>query len=112
MRQKLTTLAGILFLAVIIGCATNQSATAYKTLAAVQTTTAGAYSAYLNLVVTGQLKTNSVPTVSRDYTMFLAVWNAAVSVAASGTNAVATDVVANAAGAVISDISLAKGGSL
>lgn len=98
-------------LAILIGCA-SQVANTYKTLSALQMTTSAAYSGYLDLVVTGQLKTNSVPTVSRDYTLYLAAWNAAVSIASQGTNAPATAPVTDAAAKVVSDITLAKGGAL
>ena len=109
--KQLKLLAGIFVLAVLIGCAT-QSATAYKTLAALQATTSSAYAGYLDLVVTGQIKTNSVPVVSRDYTLYLAAWNGAVSIASQGTNASATQPVTDAAAKVVSDITLAKGGAL
>ena len=104
-------IVGAIALAVLIGC-TTQSAVAYKTLSALQATTSAAYAGYLDLVVTGQLKTNSVPVVSRDYTYYLAAWNAAVSIASLGTNALATQPVADAAAKVVHDITLAKGGAL
>ena len=110
MRQ-MKSLAVVLAVAFLIGCA-SQSTVAYKTLSALQVTTSAAYAGYLDLVVTGQIKTNSVPTVSRDYTLYLAAWNAAVSIASKGTNAPATAPVADAAAKVVSDISLAKGGAL
>src|ERR1035437_8359477 len=108
--KKLNTLAAVLAVAFLIGCAT--SAVAYKTLSALQVTTSAAYAGYLDLVVTGQVKTNSVPVVSRDYTLYLAAWNAAVSIASQGTNAPATQPVTDASAKVISDITQAKAGAL
>lgn len=89
-------------------CKPSQQATAYKTLSTLQATTSGAYDAYLDLVVTGKLPTNSVPTVSRDYTVFLAVWNASVALAAQGTNSPATQPAMDAATRVLTDINLSK----
>ncbi len=98
----------ILALALIVGCVTP-SRTIYNTLASVQVTTAGAYNAYLDLVVQGKVATNSVPTISRDYTSFLAVWTSAVTVAAAGVNSPATAPVTEASAKVIADITVAKG---
>ena len=108
--KNIKTLAAVLAVAFLIGCAT--SAVAYKTLSALQVTTSAAYAGYLDLVVTGKLTTNSVPVVSRDYTLYLATWNAAVSIAAQGTNAPATQPVTDASAKVISDITQAKAGAL
>lgn len=109
--KNIKSLAAVLAVAFIIGCAST-STTAYKTLSALQATTSAAYAGYLDLVVTGKLTTNSVPVVSRDYTLYLAVWNSAVSIAATGTNAPATQPAIDASAKVVSDITLAKAGAL
>ena len=109
--KHIKSLAAVVAVAFLIGCASQVAAT-YKTLSALQVTTSAAYAGYLDLVVTGQVKTNSVPTVSRDYTLYLAAWNAAVTISAQGTNAPATQPVTDAAAKVVSDITLAKGGAL
>ena len=96
-------------LAFLIGCAT--SGVVYKTLASVEATTTAAYSSYLTLVVTGKITTNSLPTVSHDYNFFQSIMQATVSVAALGTNSPVTTPVTDAAARVISDISMAKGGT-
>ena len=106
--KTIKTLAAICAVAFLIGCATA-SRTVYNTLASVQVTTSGAYSAYLDLVVQGKLPTNSVPLVSKDYTIYQNVWNSAVSVAALGVNAPATQPVTDAAAKVVADITIAKG---
>lgn len=105
--KTLKSLAAVLAVAFIIGCA-SQSRTAYNTLASVQTTTTGAYNGYLNLVVQGKLPTNSVPVVSKDYNLFQATWTAAVMVAQWNTNTVAPQPVLDASAKVITDINTAK----
>lgn len=89
-------------------CRTAQT-TAYKTLAAVEATTMAAYTSYLQLVVAGAIPTNSVPAVTRDFTIFQATMEAAVTLAAQGTNAPTTQPVSDAAAKVLTDINLAKG---
>lgn len=103
--KRLVPLIALLF---VIGCA-SANKTLYQTLSSVQLTTSGAYSAYLDLVVTGKLATNSVPTVSKDYTIFQGVWNSAVSAGSLGVNTVATAPVTDAAAKVLADITIAKG---
>lgn len=101
------TLAAVFAVALIVGCA-SQSRTLYNTLASVQATTAGAYNAYLDLVVKGQLKTNMVPVVSRDFNLFQLTWSAAVAVAQWNTNSVAPPEVLAASTQVLTSITTAK----
>lgn len=65
-------------LVVEIGCSTSQQTKEYKTVAATEASVAGAYSAYLDLVITGKVATNSVPRVSRAFNSFQAAALAAV----------------------------------
>lgn len=106
--KSLKSLSAVFAVAILIGCV-SASKTVYNTLASVQVTTSGAYSAYLDLVVQGKLTTNSVPLVSKDYTIYQTVWNTAVSVASLGVNAPATQPVTDAAAKVVADITIAKG---
>ena len=108
--KRLQSLAAIAALVFVIGCASQQT-TLYKTLASVQIATAGAYNGYLDLVIQGKVSTNSVPVVSRDYTIFLGVWNGAVQAASSGVQAPATAPVTAAAAVVVADINTAKKGT-
>jgi len=89
-------------------CAPSAQKVVYNTLASVQVATSGAYSAYLDLVVTGKLSTNSVPLVSKDYTVYQQVWQVAVTTAALGVQAPATQPVTDAAAKVVADITIAK----
>lgn len=108
-QQSLLALYSVLASwAIFIGCAT-QSRTLYNTLASVQATTSGAYSGYLDLVVQGKLTTNSVPVVSRDYTLFQGAWSSAVTMAAGGVTNPAPQNVTEASAKVLADITVAKG---
>jgi hypothetical protein len=91
----------------IQGCAT-QGRVAYNTLAAVYTATDTATKSYLDLVMQGQVKTNSVPTVMRAWDGFRAVWSTAVIMASGNTNAPVTDVVTGASSNVVYTINTAK----
>ena len=106
--NQIKHLAAIAALVLIVGCA-SQSKTTYNTLASVQIATAGAYSAYLDLVIQGKLATNSVPIISQDYTVFQSVWNSAVRVASLGVQAPPTAPVIATAAKVTTDIAVAKG---
>ena len=103
---KLKSLAAVLAVAFLIGCA-SQRAT-YNTLASVEATTTAAFDTYLNGVIKGYWKTNDVPLVSKDYNVFKLVWAGAVSVAQWNTNAVATQPVTDASAKVLADITTAK----
>ena len=97
-----------LSLVLLVGCA-SQSRVVYNTLAAVETTTVGAYNAYLDLVVKGNLTTNSVPVVSKDFNIFQTSWTAAVMVAQWNTNTVAPQAVVDLSTTVLTDINLVEG---
>jgi hypothetical protein len=109
MRQKLTTLAGILFLAVIIGCAT--SSTAYKTLATVENLTVLTYTEYLQGVVAGTFPTNSVPSITRDFNLFQSSMQETVAIASQGSASPSTQPINVASTALIAKINAAKGGA-
>lgn len=106
--KRLSYLAGLALVIVAIGCV-SQSRKLYQSLATVEVVTTGAFSSYLDLVVTGKLSTNSVPTVSADYNAFKQVWSAAVVIAQWSTNAVAPANVTAASTKVLTDINAAKG---
>lgn len=89
---------------VMIGCAGRAY---YNTLASIQVTTSAAYDGYLDMVVTGKVKTNNVPAISKDYNMFQTVWMGAVAVAQFNTNAVAPSAVTDASIKVLNDITSA-----
>src|ERR1035437_7376937 len=90
-----------------VGCS-GLGRTYYNTLASIQVATTGAYNGYLDLVIKGQVKTNDVPLISRDYNLFQTVWGSAVSVAQFNTNAIAPSTVTDASAKLVNDITSAK----
>ena len=92
---------------VLLGCA-SQSKLLYNTLASVESVTTGAFNGYLNLSVTGKIPTNSVPTISRDYNNFQALWATAVAVAQFQTNTIAPGPVVTASSNLLYEINVAK----
>jgi PBP1b-binding outer membrane lipoprotein LpoB len=91
----------------IVGCV-SAGRTYYNTLASVQVATTAAFNGYIDLVVTGKVSTNAVPTISRDFNIFQTVWGGAVSVAQLNTNGLAPSVVTDTAAKVVNDITAAK----
>ena len=67
---------------------------------------------YLDLIVKGQLVTNSLPKVAAKYDNFQAAFRLAVVVVAGDTNAVAPPTVTDAARAFTDTVTLAKKGGL
>lgn len=109
MKTLLLTLPVIALL--IFGCSTAQRRTAYNSLATVGLTTDAAMKSYLDLVIQGQISTNSVPVVARDYQIFQGAFNLAVITAQFNTNAIASAEIIRLSNVVLSDISVAKGGA-
>lgn len=83
---SLTTLSSCLF----ISCSTSSQKTAYNTIATVEQTATLGVDDYYKLVLAGTVTTNGVPAVSKAYNDLQAAAQLAASVAASGTNALAT----------------------
>lgn len=106
MRTRNAVIA-IALAVLVVGCATA-GRTYYNTLASIQVATTGAFNGYIDLVVKGQVKTNDVPLISRDYNLFQTVWGGAVAVAQFQTNAIAPSAVTDAAAVVVNDITAAK----
>jgi len=98
------------FAAALSGCAgapTAQMVTV-KTLASVGKSTQTAVAAYFDLVLAGTIKTNSVPKVAKAFSDFQLAYGAAVALARSNTNAIATAGVLGAAANVTEAIASAK----
>lgn len=91
----------LLTISILVGCTTTQQTTEYKTVAAAEASVSGAYSAYLDLVVTGKITTNSVPRVSKAFNAFQATANGVVVTRGLfATNAPPPDLVQAAADAI------------
>lgn len=106
--KRLSQFACLAALVFAVSCA-SQSRKLYQSLATVEVVTTGAFASYLDLVVTGKVRTNDVPVVSADYNTFKQVWSAAVVVAQWDTNSVAPANVTSASTKVLTDINNAKG---
>jgi hypothetical protein len=72
------------------GCSTTPKRTAYNTLASVHTAVDAAFDSYLDLVVNGKVKRDSLPRIARAYDDFQITFRAAVLTArmASGSGTV------------------------
>lgn len=91
----------------LVACSTT-GRTSYNTLSAIYTVTDGAVQGYLSAVLHGQSKTNGVPNVMRAWDSFRGAWGAAVTLAASNTNAIAPEFVLSASSNVTFNINQAK----
>jgi hypothetical protein len=94
------TIGAIILAVIFIGCVTT-SRTNYNTLSAVMVTTDSATKAYLDMVIQGKVSTNGVPFVLRTWDKFRVAWKGAVSLAAMGTNAPASETVLTASSNVL-----------
>lgn len=76
-------------------CNPNQQRTAYLTVYTAEQAATSAYSAYLDLVIKGQIQTNGLPSVSAKFNAFQAVASAATdSLTFNPTNPPPPDVTA------------------
>ena len=98
----------LLALALLAGCATPKKS-AVKTLRAVGLAVDAAYRSWNDLIVTGQLTTNSVPRVSMAYVKFQGIFSKAVVAVQTLDSPATTEAVAEA-GTVLTVIGKAKGG--
>lgn len=102
MRRLIPILA---VLCLLCACAN----TTYKTLYAVGHAVDSGYSAYLDLVVTGKLRTNGVPAISAKYNSFQIIYGEAVAVAQFNKNATPPTNVTVQAAQVLTAIAVEKG---
>lgn len=101
----------LLVIALAWGCSTSQRRATYNSFATVGMTTDAAVKSYLDLLVKGQVSTNSFPVIIRDYQTFQVAFNLALSAAQFSTNAAAPPDVIQLSGVVLSDVAVAKGGA-
>lgn len=90
------------------GCSTSAQRTTVNTLFSVGQTADSAYKSYLDLVVSGQLKTNDVPEISRRYQQFQQVFSAAITASALSSNSPPSPMVSAAAAQLTQAITIAK----
>lgn len=70
----------------VTGCSTSQQSTAFNAMSSLELVVDTGYTNYLHLVITGQIPTNSVPTISKAYNDVHAAIGAAAVVDQAGTN--------------------------
>jgi hypothetical protein len=90
------------------GCTTSEQRKTVNTIATLGYTVDASYKAYLDLIVRGKLKTNSVPAVARSYELFQSAFNSALVVAALNTNTPPSVELSKAAAQLQSSIQTAK----
>lgn len=109
MRNLLAIFALGLLIGIPIGCGTTPKSVAYKTLYGLEQTTVSAYDGYLQLVIQGKVRTNSVPKISRDFNQFQTAMQAAIELANHSTNALASANLVIASEGIVSSIVQEKG---
>lgn len=68
----------VVFIGLVIGCQSPTANTQFKTISAAETSVNAAYSAYVDLVVTGKIPTNSVPQVASAFNSFQSAAHVAI----------------------------------
>ncbi len=102
-------LCGAVSVPIVTGCKTaSAQTTTYRTLASIGSATDTAVKAYFDGVVHGTIKTNGVPGVARAYSNFQLAYSAAIIMAKSDTNAVASAGLASSSAAVTAAIAAGK----
>lgn len=91
------------------GCTRSQQRKTVNTIATLGYTVDASYKAYLDLVVTDKLPTNSVPAVSKSYTAFQSAYNTALTLSVMNSNAPPSLELNKAAADVTAAIKSAKG---
>lgn len=109
MKKLLSILMLGLLIGIPIGCGTTPKSITYKTLYGLEQVTVSAYDGYLQLVIQGRVRTNSVPQISRDFNQFQAAMQAAIELANHSTNAMANASLIIASEGIVSTISQEKG---
>ena len=93
---------------VFTACTTSQQRISYNSLYSVGKSVDVAYRSYLDLVLAGKVKTNSVPAISKQYNEFQQAFGAAVVVLTLNTNAPASTAITAQASELIGNIAKAK----
>lgn len=106
--SSVAILLGLTMGRTVTGCSTSAQRKTVMGLFATGQSVDTAYRSYLDLVVSGQVKTNDLPKVSQQYREFQAAFAAAVLIAGMNTNAPPSPELMNAASQVTLAITAAK----
>lgn len=107
-NKRIWLIVALLALAVAIPACQTAGRKVYTALWTLETSVSDATSAYFQLVAAGQLKTNSVPAVSRKFNIFQASMTVAVALAMGNSNAPASDDLTALGGSVLGEIKRAQ----
>lgn len=105
-RFEIGFISGILFLALLIGCATRGT---YTTLASTEQAVKMSYDGYVDSVIRGETRTNEMPVIAKSFDAFQASFQVAVDKASGNTNAPITGDLSTAAANILRAITTAKG---
>lgn len=105
----MTVVLAMAALVALTGCSTSQQTVSYQTLSGLETATSAAYSAYIDLVVSGKVTTNDVPTVSHAFNDFQAAMVLATIAVQNNTNLTAPTNLVTEAAAVVTLINTIEG---
>jgi len=97
-------------LAIIQGCTTSQQRIAFNTIGTLETATTAAVDGYFLAVTKGDVPTNGVPVVSRDYNKFQGGVIVALDLVQNNTNALAPASLQQLSTDLISEIGQFRGG--
>lgn len=98
-------------LVVMTGCTTSQQRKTVNTMFSVGKTVDSAYAGYLDLVVSGQISTNAVPSVSHKYAVFQQAFMSGIIFVSGNSNAHPPLAVLNAAADFTATVDTAKKGT-
>lgn len=105
-RFEIGFISGILFLSLLIGCATRGT---FTTIAATDKATTLAYDGYVDSVIRGETRTNNLPIISKAFDAVKAAERVAIDRASGNTNAPVTGEFSAAAASFINQINNEKG---
>jgi len=86
MKKLQIAIAAVLCAVVLAACNTTQQTTTYNALASIENTADASYNAYVQQVIKGTIRTNSLPAVSKAYNDLHAAIGLAATLDQSGTN--------------------------
>lgn len=108
MKLFIAVMAAIALLG-LVACTTTQQRASFNTIYSLQQATTAAFNGYLDSVIAGKTKTNSVPAISKKYNEFNAAALLALNIVEMNTNAVAPPSLVILSGDVINLITTLKG---
>jgi len=91
-------------------CNQSQQRITFNTISSMESGVDSAYKAYLDLVVTGKVSTNAVPSISQKYDLFQTAVRTSITVSTLSSNSPPSGALTAQAADILTSISAAKGG--